>query len=272
MGCGGMSDLSGRIARLKRIALLLITLLGAVCSAPGVRAEQSLDQAASDPTASLMSYQLQYFHSPSIYNLPVQSSSRVQFRAAIPYRLGNTNNIFRLTLPYITDTPADASGLSDATVFNLSTFDASWGRWGIGAVALLPTGKDGLSAEKWAIGPAVGFTVQNGNMLWGLFNQNLFTIAGDDTRPDVNISTFQPILNFGLGNGWSTGVSEMTFVYDWEAGEFTSLPLGWKISKLGKWGKVPVQVIGSYEYNFYDSGTGPEQTIGLTFKMLLPKG
>jgi hypothetical protein len=107
--------------------------------------------------------------------------------------------------------------------------------------------------------------------LVGLFNQNIFTVAGDDTRPDVNISTVQPILSHPLGQGWSIGLSDMSFVYDWDQNKFVSLPLGVKVSKLTKISGLPVQWQLSYERNFYDNGTGPRDTIGLTAKLLVPK-
>ena len=147
-----------------------------------------------------------------------------------------------------------------------------WGRFGVGAVALLPTGEDGLSAEKWALGPAAGFAKQEKWGLWGLFNQNLFTIAGDDDRPDVNLSTIQPVFNYNLGNGWSAGTSEMVFVYDWEASEFNSLPLGIKVSKLVKGGGLPWQWSLSYEHNFYDEAVSAADTVSFTLKLLVPKG
>lgn len=235
---------------------------------------QSLDQAASDPTASLMSFQLQDFYSYRLHNLDDETSNRLQFRAAIPFEFGGTSNIARLTLPYITGSPSGAEGFSDATIFNLTTFTRPWGRWGVGAVALLPTGDSDVSAKKWALGPAAGFTVQAGKILWGAFNQNLFTVGGNENRPDVNISTLQPILNYGLGNGWSTGLSEMVVTYDWDADEFTSLPLGAKISKLIRpgSGRTPIQYQLSYEHNFYDHGPVPQDTISFTLKLLIPTG
>lgn len=217
-----------------------------------------------------MSFQLQNFYSPNLHN-STKDQNVLQFRAAIPYTIGGINNIARLTLPYATDTASGNSGFQDITIFNLATFDQSWGRYGAGVVALLPTGSSDLTADKWGLGPAFGFVAQPSWGLFGLFNQNIFTVAGDDDDPDVNLSTLQPILNVGLGNGWSVGTSDMTFVYDWEANEFTSLPLGVKVSKLTKLGSVPFQWQLSYERNFYDDRVGPEDTIGLTLKVLLPK-
>lgn len=151
-------------------------------------------------------------------------------------------------------------------------FDRSWGRFGIGAVALLPTGDEGVGAGKWALGPAFGFAAQGEGVLWGLFNQNLFTVDERFGGPDVNVSTFQPLLTAQLGQGWSVGASEMTFVYDWDANEFTSLPLGVKVAKLTRLSGVPLQFTANYERNFYDEGFGPEDTVSFIVKVLLPKG
>lgn len=232
---------------------------------------QSLSQAASDPTASIMSFQLQNYYTYSYHNAPDTDGNVVQFRAAIPFELGNTSNIARLTLPYVTDSPSGLSGLSDTTLFNLTTFNRSWGRWGVGAVALLPTGEDGLSTEKWGLGPAAGFTARGNNILWGLFNQNIFTVGGDDARPDVNVSIIQPIFNYSLPNGWSVGTSEMSLTYDWDRDEFISLPLGIKVAKLTTIGNQRVQFIGSYEKNFYDTGVTADETLQFTVKLLVPK-
>ena len=148
----------------------------------------------------------------------------MQFRAAIPFELGGVQQIFRMKLPYFTETPSGNSGVSDMVLFDLVTFDR--GRFGVGAVALLPTGAEGLRAEKWGIGPAAGFTAKNGKLLWGAFNQNIFSVAGDDDMPDVNISILQPIASFGLADGWLTGLSEMSATHDWDKNDWVSLPLG----------------------------------------------
>lgn len=232
----------------------------------------NLSQAANDPTAALMSFQLQDSYSPSIYGTGGASQNFLQFRAAIPFEFAGLQNIFRVTLPYFADTPSGAAGLSDMVLFDLVTFDRSWGRFGVGAVALLPTGTDGLSAEKWGVGPAAGFTAKSGKLLWGAFNQNIFSFAGDDDMPDVNVSILQPILSVGLGNGWSTGVSEMSVTYDWDKDDWTSLPLGVKVAKLHRFGTTPVQLTAQYEHNFADDHPVPEDLYSFTVKVLVPKG
>lgn len=240
---------------------------------PGVlmAQEQDLSQAASDPTAALMSFQLQGYYSPTVYGTH-EDAAYVQFRAAIPFEIFGLQNIARLTLPYVTESPSGTTGLTDSTIFDLVTFTRPWGRFGFGAVALLPTGSEDLSAGQFALGPAAGFTVQNGRVLWGAFNQNVFTVAGDEDKPEVNSSTLQPILNIGLGNGWSTGLSDMSFAYDWDQGDWTSLPLGVKLATLQRIGSTPAQFTFSYEVNFADHPGTSEETWGAVVKVLLPRG
>jgi hypothetical protein len=232
--------------------------------------DQDLSQAASDPTAPLMNVQIQDSYSPSVYGTDGASQNYVQLRTAIPFRIGTQQNIFRATLPVFTDSPSGASGLSDTVLFDLLTFDESWGRWGAGVVGLIPTGAEGLSSEKWALGPAIGFTAPRGRLLWGAFNQNLFSFAGDEAFEDVDLSILQPILNYGLGNGWSVGASEMNVTWDWQAGDWASLPLGIKLNKMLRPGGQPMQVSASYEHNFADDAAVPEDLYSLSVKLLFP--
>lgn len=232
---------------------------------------QSLGQAAEDPTASLMSLQVADWYTAGFHKLSGEDANLVVLRPVIPFRTGCLNHILRATIPSITDSPARVTGLSDITLFDLLVFNQEWGRWGIGPVMLIPSGGEDRGAEKWAVGPAIGFTARKNKLLWGLFNQNLFSFAGDDDRTDVNVSVIQPILNYGLGGGWSVGSSEMTFTYDWQDDRWSSLPLGGKLSKLVKFGCLPVQFSGQYEYDFADDKVGPEHTIRFTMKFLFPK-
>jgi hypothetical protein len=156
-------------------------------------------------------------------------------------------------------------------LFDLIVFNRSWGRWGLGPVMLVPTAShDELGTEKWAIGPALGFVAQQPGLLLGLFNQNLFSFAGDGDRDDVRISIIQPIVSYSLPRHWSIGTSEMNVTYDWDKSRWSALPLGAKLSKLHRFGKQPVQFSGAYEYNFQDDFVGPEWTVNFTAKFLFP--
>ena len=67
-----------------------------------------------------------------------------------------------------------------------------------------------------------------GSFLYYIKNglQNLFSFAGNGDRSDVDVSVMRPILDYGLGQGWSLGSSEMSFACDWQAGRWSSLATG----------------------------------------------
>jgi hypothetical protein len=154
---------------------------------------------ATDPTASLMSFQFNGWSTPSDHGTD-HSSNQFVFRAAIPFKMLGLPNIFRLTLPYATSSPSGQSGFGDTQVFNLTVFGAPWGRWGAGISGSVPTGHDGLSAEKWSAGPALGFVnASNQGLNFGLFAQTFFSFAGHDAAADVGVVNLQPIFSVQLG-------------------------------------------------------------------------
>lgn len=205
------------------------------------------------------------------YKLEDESGNTFQIRSAVPFSTGSLKHIARVTLPVVTDSPSGESGLGDLVLFDLVAFDESWGRWGIGAVGLFPIASDDkLGSGKWAAGPALGFVARNSKFMWGVFNQNLFSYAGPSAREDVGVSIIQPIINFSLPDKWSIGVSEMNITYDWEKSGWTSLPLGLKINKMVRFGKMPTMFSGSYEYNFQDDHVAPEWIVNATVKFLFP--
>jgi hypothetical protein len=205
-----------------------------------------------------MNVQIQKVYTGDYHNLNGESGNAILLPSAVPFKTGSLNHIARATLPIVTKSPSGERGLSDLVLFDLIVFNQSWGHWGLGPVMLFPTATDdALGAEKWPIGPAVGFVASSRKLLWGVFNQNLFSFAGDDDREDVDVSILQPIVSYSLPNKWSLGTSEMNVTYDWEKSDWTVLPLGVKLAKLVKFGNMPVQFSGAYEYNFADDYVAP---------------
>ena len=111
---------------------------------------------ATDPTASLMSFQLNDWYTANFtasMTRSIRSCSAPRSRS----RSASTKHIFRVTQPYVTTSPSGATGFADTTIFDLVVFGAPWGRWGVGISGTLPTGQDGLTTDKWTAGPALGF-------------------------------------------------------------------------------------------------------------------
>lgn len=259
-------------AYLRLIAAFGALPLAVAGAAQAQEGGQSLDQAASDPTAAVTSIMIADWWSYDYHGLDDGEDNTIYVRAAIPFKVGSRGNIFRVSVPIITDHPALDSGVGDATIFDLMVYERPWGRFGVGAVALIPTGGSTRGADQWAVGPAIGFTAQAGDgWMVGAFNQNLFHVAGDQDRgqADVNISQIQPILVKSLGGGWSVGTSEMQFVYDWEDSRFSSLPVGVQLTKLQTFGTTPVQLSVQYEHNLADDAVTASDTLRFSAKVIL---
>jgi hypothetical protein len=116
----------------------MTAMAGQAVLAAGAGSGQSLDQAANDPTASLMSVQLQNVYAGDYHVLDGETGNTLLLRAAVPFKTGDLNHIARVTLPVVTDSPSRKSGLGDMVLFDLLAFDEPWGRWGIGPVLLAP--------------------------------------------------------------------------------------------------------------------------------------
>jgi hypothetical protein len=187
--------------------------------------DDQLSAQATDPTASLMSFQLNDWYTANLHGTG-GSANQVVFRMAIPFMLADTPNIFRVTQPYVTSSPSGATGFTDTTVFDLVVFGAPWGRWGLGVSGTLPTGQEGLTTDKWTAGPAAGFVNSSDKQYnWGLFTQTFFSFAGKSSAPAVGLMNIQPIYSYQLGEGRSLGLGNSALVYDFEKSRWSSLML-----------------------------------------------
>jgi hypothetical protein len=207
------------------VAALATCLPPARPAAAQVSADE-LAAKATDPTASLMSFQLNGWYTARLHGMD-GSANQIVFRAAVPFTLGATNHIFRITQPYVTSSPSGQTGLADTTQFDLVVFGAPWGRWGLGLSGSVPTGAQGLSTQKYTLGPALGFVDSSDQRFnWGLFTQTFFSFTGDVGAPRVGIVNLQPILGWLLGQGRSLSLGNSAFVYDTAKSRWASLMMG----------------------------------------------
>jgi len=256
--------------RLSAAVLALAMLVAPLAQAQPVPGDDDLAAKATDPTAALMSFQLNDAYTANTHGTD-NSANQINVRAAIPFELGSTQHIFRVIQPYATSSAA-GSGLLDTTVFDLMVFDQSWGRWGVGVSGTLPTGSDGLTTNKWTAGPALGFVSSAQKQYsWGLFAQTFFSFAGKDTASDIGLVNLQPIFSYPLGKGRSLSLGIIAFVSDTERSRWTSLlasvSYGQVVGFAGhKW--RPNAELG---YDFKDDPGNPKWVIRAGITLLLPR-
>ena len=120
---------------------ILPAIVVGVLSPIAVRGEdnsESLQTAANDPTASIMSFPAAGVSFVQSYITRQRTAACCSSAPRSRLRWGQTNHIARLTLPYVTDSANGQSGLSDTTLFDLMTFARSLGSfrcWRGGLVA-----------------------------------------------------------------------------------------------------------------------------------------
>ena len=266
----------------------VIALVALIFSSKSQAAEDAdLAAQARDPTASITMLQMRIDYVSDFHNLPDADQTRFVLQPIIPFKIGDQRHIARITLPYTLAGPdwgllaeeqareetgntippnyvptADKTGLGDTAAFDFLVYDAPWsGRYFVGLSAILPTATDpALGSEKWALGPAAGAIVTSGDLMLGGIILSNFSVAGADDRDDISTLTLQPLASYGLKKGWSVELSEITYNYDLESGQWTSIPLGARVAKLGKLGKLPCRFYVDAEYNFADSTVSPEWT------------
>lgn len=182
----------------------------------------------SNPVASLISVPFQNNLDIGIGNHN-GSRNTLNIQPVIPVSLSSEFNLVtRVILPVISqyDIYAENShqyGLSDVLVSGFfSPAQAKNGiTWGAGPALLIPTATDGLlGTKKFGIGPTVLVLKQTGGWTYGALVNQIWSVAGNKDRDDVNQMFIQPFLayNFKSGAGLSVN-AEMT--QNWEAGNTT---------------------------------------------------
>ena len=248
-------------------------------SAP-LSGDAELAQELSNPLADLMTIPIQMNYDRGIGPQDDGRKLQTNIQPVIPFQLNEEwNLISRTIMPVIYQddiVPGAGSqfGLGD---INLSLFfspkkPTSGGLiWGIGPVLLLPTATDNLlGAKKWGAGPtAVALTVR-GPWTAGLLANHIWSFAGDSDRQDISNTFLQPFAAYTWPSAWTVSVQSET-TYNWEI-EKWSIPINVAVSKLVRWGKLPVSLQAGVGYWVESPEAGPE---GWRFRLqanfVLPK-
>jgi len=135
---------------------------------------------------------------------------------------------------------------------NLSPAPSIAGNWliGFGPTFVFPTAASDFTGQgKWQVGPALIAGYLSKKSILGVFVQNWTSFAGEGSRPDTNQMNLQPIAAYFLEDGWSIGYSG-NILANWKAssGNIWTVPLGVGVSKVVKFGKLPVKLSLAGQY------------------------
>jgi len=210
---------------------------------------QDLADKLANPVANMISLPFQNNTDWGIgaYN---GSKNTLNIQPVIPIRVSaGINLITRYILPVIdqrniTELNAHQFGLSDLTVSAwVSPAQPKNGLiWGAGPVLLVPTAtNEYLGTKKFGVGPTALLLKQmHGNTIGFLVNQ-IWSIAGDEDRQDINQLFLQPFFAHSFPTGATIG-GNMELTQNWRD-ETTLLFFNPTLSAITKIGKQPMQMV-----------------------------
>ena len=134
-------------------------------------------------------------------------------KPVVPITLNsNWNLISRTILPLVSQDDifpgaGDQFGLGDILqnfFFSPAKPTANGLIWGAGPVFLLHTATDDLLGnEKRGIGPTIVLLKQKGQLTYGLLANHIWSVAGGDSRADVNNTFLQPFVSYTTPTAWT---------------------------------------------------------------------
>jgi hypothetical protein len=242
--------------------------------------DADLAQELTNPIADLITIPIQINFDNDIGRNDEGSKVTTNIQPVIPVNLNDDWNLITRTIfPIISQDniyPGAGSqfGLGDLTeqlFFSPKKPTAGGIIWGVGAVIVLPTATDSkLGTEKWSLGPAGVAITMRGPWTLGALGNHAWSIAGKNDRQDISNTFMQPFAAYTWPSAWTASAQSETN-YNWET-EKWSIPVNVAVSKLVKFGKLPVALLGSVGYWLESPDTGPE---GLRFRLqaniVLPK-
>jgi hypothetical protein len=140
--------------------------------------------------------------------------------------------------------------------------------WGAGPALSFPTGDDGLTSDKFSIGPTAVALKQEDGWTYGALWNHLWSVSGNDDAEDVNSTFVQPFLSFTTKKYTSFGINTES-TYNWEEEQWT-VPINATISQLIKVGDLPLSLLAGYRYYAEAPSGGPDWGLRFQVTLLFP--
>ncbi len=265
------------------MAILLLSPIAAAHEEPEVGNQpEDLQKATQNPVASLISVPLQNNTNFGV-NPGYRNQNVLDIQPVIPIGISKDWNLLvRWITPIIYQPVPNAPGTRETGEYGLGDMQPTFfisprkpGKliWGVGPVFQLPTATNTyLGQGKLGIGPSIVVLTQPGHWTLGVLANNVWSVAGSGSRPDVNQFLMQYFINYNLQKGWFIGVSPI-ITANWEAsrGNVWTVPFGGGIGRIMKFGAQPVSLVAQFYDNAVHPANTPSWTMRLQISFLFPK-
>jgi hypothetical protein len=149
--------------------------------------------------------------------------------------------------------------------------------WGVGPAMVAPTATNAILGQgKFSLGPSLVVLAQPSHWTLGILTNNVWSVAGTGSRPDVNQFLLQYFVNYNMKKGWYIDIAPI-ITANWKAssGNVWTVPVGGGIGRLMKVGFQPMSMSTQFYGNVvHPSGAstwGMRIQIALLFPQLTPK-
>lgn len=248
-------------------------------NAPG-GSDADLAQELSNPLADLMTIPIQMTYDRNIGVRDDGTKLTTNVQPVIPFEINpDWNLISRTIIPVISQEdiyPGSGSqfGLGDISLslfFSPKQPTAGGLIWGAGPILLFPTATDNrLGGEKWGLGPSGVVLTNKGPWTFGGLVNHVWSYAGVSYRAEVSNTFLQPFAAYTTAEAYTVSLQSESN-YNWSSKTW-SVPVNIAVSKLVRWGKLPVSLQAGVGYWLDSPDTGPE---GWRFRLqanfVLPK-
>jgi len=247
-------------------------------------ATEALQKATQNPVASLISVPVQ-----NNTNFGVSPGYRTQdvlnIQPVVPIGISKDwNLIVRWIAPIVWQPVPNASGAPETGEYGLGDMQPTFflspkhtGKliWGAGPIFQFPTATNTfLGQGKLGLGPSVVALTQPGHWTIGALANNVWSVAGSGSRPDVNQFLLQYFINYNMKKGWYI-TSAPILTANWEVSNGRWIvPVGGGVGRIMKLGFQPVNISASFYGNAVHPQSGPSSSswsMRLQIAFLFPK-
>ena len=265
------------------LVLMVFTLFLSTSLQAKEKSAEELAKAAQNPIAAMISLPLQLNT-----NFGVGPNEDTQYilniQPVVPFELSKDWNLITRTILPVMSQPGMAPGqgrkngvgdIQFSAFFSPKAPTASGWIWGAGVIAQLDSASnDALGAGKWGLGPTAVALKSDGQWVYGGLINNVWDVAGDDNRADINMMLFQPFVNYnvpGKPGRYYTFAPVITANWEATSGNTWTIPLGGGIGQIMKWGTQAVNLQASAYYNVEKPTNGADWQLRLQMQFLFPK-
>ena len=125
---------------------------------------------------------------------------------------------------------------------------------------VIPTATNEILGQgKFSLGPSFVALAQPGHWTLGLLVNNVWSVAGSGSRPDVNQMLLQYFINYNMKRGWYLSFSPI-ITANWKASDDNvwTVPFGGGIGRVMKLGFQPVSILAQFYGNaIHPPGASP---------------